>query len=274
MPIVKLQRIENIYDKSMREILQILFVNKRMNPRQITKEFNRKTKFKISESYLKQLLREYDLAKKIGTYYHYNEDVIKCHKILGYYNTASIEEFIYEFYFKRAMSVGAIAERIKKDTGIIITRQGIWRWIYWSQLWARTQRKGFNLGVNRHRFSHRKVAKKIDYAHRFISYKEIQPKRLNTMKNYSYRDSTFIFGLKKLLLDKDKTHKQLADFLGISFHCVKGWCSLNNRVNRIYWNKISKFLGVKIKELFKTRPSKTQIRKLKRRSINIGTSWA
>ena len=260
-------KIEGFYKDNIANVLRHLFCEERMTPRNIIKKFKKDTGISISEIYLKKNLRTYRLVKKIAGRWWYNKDEFKCHKILHFYNMASMEEFIYEFYFKRAMSLGAIQKRILEDTKINITRGGLWRWIYWAGLWARSQRKGFNLGVQMKRFSHEKVAKKINYAQRRIDYTETNQKRRNTMVGYKHLSGSFAFGLKNILLRKRLTTKDLANYLSVSHHCVKAWCALNNRVNEIYWAKISEYVGESNDKIFNCKPTKSQIVKLESRGI-------
>ena len=267
MPMKILNKIEGFYNNNTANVLRHLFCEERMTPREIIKKFKKDIGVSISEAYLKDNLCKYKLVKKIAGRWWYNEDEAKCHKILHFYNMASMEEFIYKFYFKRAMSLGAIQKRILKDTKINITRGGLWRWIYWAGLWARSQRKGFNLGVQRKRFSHEKVAKKINYAKRKIDYIETSQKRHNTMVHYKYR-SSFAFGLKNILLNKNLTTKDLANYLSVSHHCVKAWCALNNRVNKIYWRRLSAFADESNDKIFNCKPTKSQITKLTSKGID------
>ena len=269
MPVKLLNQIGQQYKDSAANVLRHLFCEERLTPRDIIKKFQKDAGISISEEYLKKNLRKNGLVKKVAGLWWYNEDVIKCHKILRFYNMASMEEFVYEYYFKRAMSLGAIQKRILKDTKISIGRQGLWNWIYWSGLWARSQRKGFNLGVQKKRFSHKKVAQKINYTERVINYTETNKKRLGTMAGYKYRASAFAFGLKNSLLSKRLATKDLADYLSVSHHCVKAWCALNNRVNEIYWEKISEYVGESNDIIFKRKPSKSQSAKLKLKDIDM-----
>jgi transposase len=181
--------------------------------------------------------------------------VIKRNKILSFYHMPSLKEFIDIFYVKKGMSCGALQKRIKKDTGIKIGRETIWKWIRISGIKPRNQRIAFNLGVSRKRFSHKKVASKINYKTRDIDYDSVAVKRLKTYQGYKHR-SYFAPRLKKMLLTKGKTHKQLAKILGVTSHCVYAWCALHNRINEIYWDKISAFLDKNIYDILDKRTGK------------------
>ena len=170
-------------------------------------------------------------------------------------------KFIRLFYFVKKKSDIEITEMIEKRTGVKFSRMAIKKWRDELMMKARNPHQRFQLASDKNRFNHMEVAKKIKYADRVINYDGVNQKRTLLLKNYKFKDSTYGFGLEKQLNAANKNNKQLAGYLGVSVHCIKSWCSLYNKINKIYWGKICNFLDCTKEQIFKISPKEANKKK-------------
>jgi len=259
-----IETFEQINKKPIKETLTDWFCIERATPEQIQSRIEKATSQVISLPYIRQILRSYGLVKKINSKWYYNKEDIKIHKILAYYGMDSSEDLLNTFYFAKnkygRMSVGRMANKIYKDTGIRISRQAIWYWIYENNRYARTQKQGFTLGVDTKIFNHGEVFKKIDYKHRNIDYIKVQQKRIATInKNKTaYGKSNYAPGLKNIILKSGFSTKYIGESLGISMHTVKSWVSCYRKINEMYWKPLCRILNSDAHSLFEKKPTKLQ----------------
>ena len=160
------------------------------------------------------------------------------------------------------MSCQEIAEVILKDTGISITRKGIWSVA--KRLGVKTQelREAFNRAVDKKRVDHNRIAAKIDYTRRKTDYGSFQSKRLLHQGDCPRDLNLFAFGLKAIMRQKKVTHRAVASALGVSEKCVHAWCALNNRVSPQYWDRLCQLLETRPTLIFNAEATAPQRRKI------------
>lgn len=168
------------------------------------------------------------------------------------------------------MSDIEITEMIEKDTGVKFSRMAIKKWRDAYELRARNPHDRFQLASDKNRFNHLIIAKKRNYKSRKMDYNNINKRRVKLMRSYKCRKnsllpiSAYAFGLERKLSKNKKSASDLASFLGVSTLCVKGWCGVHNKVNKIYWRKISNFLACPKTEIFDVTPTPSQSNRLER----------
>jgi hypothetical protein len=156
------------------------------------------------------------------------------------------------------LSCQEISETILKDTGIPITRKGIWAAARRLGIKTQEQREAFNRAVDKKRFDHNRIAAKIDYKKRKVDYGSFQSKRMMQLRSHPKGGGAFAFGLKDQMRLRKITHATVATALGVSAGCVRGWCALNNRISPSYWHRLCRVLEVTPDAIFKVAPTEIQ----------------